>query len=191
MILIVVGLPGSGKSTVAELLRKRGFEVIELGDIWRELIKKAKLPMNDPKATREFTKRLREIKGKDVYARYAVRKIKKSMKRVVIMGLRSTYEMDYIKKRFNDIKIIAISSPFETRFRRMKKRAKPEDHLTLEGFKWQNTREKRGFMSDKREEKHGVEVVMNQADYILSNVGTTANLERDLDAILSLIRLNK
>lgn len=187
MILVVVGLPGSGKSTVADLLRERGFDVIELGDIWRELLKKAKIPMNDPIATREFTKRLRETKGKDVYARYAVKKIKKSMKHVVIMGVRSTYEMDYIRKRLKDIMIISVLSPFETRFRRLKKRAKPEDPLTRKVFEWLNTREKRGFMSDKREEKHGVVVVMNQADYAISNVGTTKDLEKNLDAVLSRI----
>lgn len=187
MILVVVGLPGSGKSTVAELLRERGFDVIELGDIWRELLKKAKLPMNDPKATREFTKRLRETEGKDVYARYAVKKIKRSMKHVVIMGVRSTYELDYIKKKLKDIKLIAVLSPFEMRFRRLKRRAKPEDPLTRPVFEWLNTREKRGFMSDKREEKHGVVVVMNQADYAISNTGTTRDLKKNLDIVLSSI----
>ena len=187
MILVVVGLPGSGKSTVAEFLRKEDFDVIELGDIWRELLKKAKIPMNDPRATREFTKRLRLEKGKDVYARYAVKKIKKSMKHVVVMGVRSTYELNYLKKKVTDIQIIAILSPFNVRFTRMKVRGKPEDPKTLADFTWLNTREKRGFMSAKSEEKHGVSVVMRQADYAISNTGTTRDLKRNLDNVLSII----
>lgn len=184
MILVVVGLPGSGKSTVAETLREGGFDVIEYGDIWRELLKKAKIPLNDPRATREFTRRLREEHGKDIYSRYAVKKIKKSMKHVVLMGVRSTYELDYLKKKVEGIKIIAIKSPFETRFERMKERGKPEDPKNITDFRWLNTREKRGFLPDKKEEKHGVVVIMNMADYSLSNTGTKEELKNRLMELL-------
>jgi dephospho-CoA kinase len=187
MILIVVGLPGSGKSTIAEMLREEKFDVIEYGDIWRELLKKAKIPLNDPKATREFTARLREKYGKDIYSKYAVKKIKKSMKHIVLMGLRSTYELDYIKKKVDKVDIISVRSPFETRFNRLKKRAKPEDPKTIDDFRWLETREKRGFMPDKKEEKHGVLVIMKQADYVIDNSGTKEELKLKLDKVLSKI----
>lgn len=187
MILVVVGLPGSGKSTIAEFLREEDFDVIEFGDIWRELLKKAKIPLNDPKGTREFTRMLREKHGKDIYARYAVKKIRKSMRHVVLMGVRSTYEMDYLKKKVSKIEIIAIRSPFETRFERMKKRAKPEDPKTLADFKWLNTREKRGFLPDKKEERHGVLIVMKKADYAINNNGTKEQLKENLDKVLTKI----
>ena len=187
MILIVVGLPGSGKSTIAEMLREEKFDVIEYGDIWRELLKKAKIPLNDPKATREFTARLREKYGKDIYSKYAVKKIRKSMKHIVLMGLRSTYELDYIKKKVDKVDIIAVRSPFETRFNRLKRRAKPEDPKTIDDFKWLETREKRGFLPDKKEEKHGVLVIMKQADYVIDNSGTKEELKLKLDRVLSKI----
>jgi dephospho-CoA kinase len=188
MILVVVGLPGSGKSTVAEFLRDNDFDVIELGDIWRELLKEAKIPMNDPRATREFTKQLREKRGKDIYARYAVKKIRKSMKHVVIMGVRSTYEVNYLKKKVKDIKIIAILSPFRTRFGRLQERGKPEDPKSLADFRWLDTREKRGFMSAKKEEKHGVAVVMKTADYVISNTGTKKELKRDVGTVIAYLK---
>ena len=187
MILVVAGLPGSGKSTIAEMLRGEGFDVIEYGDIWRELLKKAKIPLNDPKATREFTAMLREKHGKDIYSKHAVKKIKKSMKHVVLMGLRSTYELDYIKKKVDKVDIIAVRSPFNTRFKRLKSRAKPEDPKTLGDFKWLETREKRGFLPDKKEEKHGVLVIMKKADYYIDNSGTTKQLKAKLDIVLSKI----
>lgn len=187
MILIVVGLPGSGKSTIAEMLREEKFDVIEYGDIWRELLKKAKIPLNDPKATREFTARLREKYGKDIYSKYAVKKIRKSMKHIVLMGLRSTYELDYIKKKVDKVDIIAVRSPFEARFNRLKRRAKPEDPKTIDDFKWLETREKRGFLPDKKEEKHGVLVIMKQADYVIDNSGTKEELKLKLDRVLSKI----
>jgi dephospho-CoA kinase len=188
MILVVVGLPGSGKSTVADFLKGRGFDVIEFGDIWRQLLKEAKIPINNPRATREFTKQLRVKRGKDIYARYAVKRIKRSMKHVVLMGVRSTYEMDYLRKNVKDIKIIAILSPFKTRFGRLKARGKPEDPKNLADFRWLNTREKRGFMSAKREERHGVEVVMKDADYVISNAATKKELGRDVGRVVSYLK---
>lgn len=187
MILVVVGLPGSGKSTVAEMLREEGFTVIEFGDIWRELLEKAGITKKDPIATREFTRKLREEHGKDIYAKYAVRKIKKGMKHVVLMGLRSTYELNYLKKRVKDIKIIAIRSPFEVRYERLMERAKPEDPKNIKDFRWLETREKRGFLPDKKEEKHGVLVVMEKADYTINNTGTIDELKMELDRVLSKI----
>ena len=187
MILVVVGLPGSGKSTIAEFLRDEGFNVIEFGDIWRELLKKAGIPLSDPKGTREFTRMLREREGKDIYARYAVRKVRKSMRHVVMMGVRSTYEMDYLREKIKDIKIIAIRSPFETRFSRLQHRGKPEDPKTKADFKWLDTREKRGFLKDKKEEKHGVLVLMKHADYTVENTGTKTELKKNLDKALSSI----
>ncbi|MGD0728494.1 MAG: AAA family ATPase [Candidatus Micrarchaeaceae archaeon] len=187
MILVVVGLPGSGKSTVAELLKEREFTVIEIGDIWRELLKKANIPRNDPRATREFTKTLREEQGKDIYAKYVVKKINKSMNKIVVMGVRSTYELNYLKKHLKGIVIIAIQSSFDTRYNRLATRGKPEDPKNLADFRWLNTREKRGFMSDKSEEKHGPVVIMSHANYTLKNTKTVDYLERQLDNVLKSI----
>jgi dephospho-CoA kinase len=181
MILVIVGLPGSGKSTAAQLLREDGFEVIELGDIWRELLRKNHIPRNDPRATREFTKNLRLRYGKDIYAKYAYKRIGKSKRDIVIMGVRSTYEMEYFRKHMKDIIVIAITSPLKTRFDRLKSRAKPEDPKNLKDFIWLNTREKRGFLPDKKEEKHGVMVLIKSADYLVANTSTVGKLETDLE----------
>ncbi len=191
MIIVVVGLPGSGKSTAAQLLKEEGFKVIELGDIWRELLREYKIPRDDPKATREFTLWIRKREGKDVYARRAVGLIGASKKKIVIMGVRSTYEMDYLKKKLRRMKVIAIISPFNTRFNRLKIRAKPEDPRNIEDFRWLETREKRGFMSDPREERHGVMVLIKHADYLVSNTSTVGSLENDLKEVINKIESGK
>ena len=117
MIIVVVGLPGSGKSTAAQLLKEEGFQVIELGDIWRGLLREYKIPRDDPKATREFTLWIRKKEGKDIYAKRAVKLIKKSMSNIVIMGVRSTYEMDYLKRRIKEMKVAARSKELASLYR--------------------------------------------------------------------------
>lgn len=187
MILVVVGLQGSGKTTVALMLRGKGFEVIELGDIWRELVKKAGIPMEDTKATREFTMRLREEKGKDIYARYACERIGKGAKKVVIMGVRSTYELDYIREKMKDVRVLALEAPLKTRFERMRGRGKPEDPKTMEAFTWLEERNNQGFMADKSEAVHGLLVLIKNADYVIHNTGSVAKLEEELEAALARI----
>lgn len=188
IVLAVVGLPGSGKSLTADMLKNRGFEVIELGDIWRELLKKNHISRFDPVGTREFTRKIRNKEGKDVYARYAFRKIQKKRNKVAVMGIRSTYEMNYLKKRIEKIYIIALLAPLKLRFGRLKHRGKPEDPKTLKGFKWLDQRERRGFMKAPSEEKHGVMHIIKDADYVIANTATVNKLEDNLVRILNEIK---
>ncbi len=142
IVVAVVGLPASGKSLTAGMLRTMGFEVIELGDIWRELLKKNGISRFDPVGTREFTRKLREEHGKAVYAKHAYKKIHKRKGKIAIMGIRSTYEIDYFKKRIKHIVVIALLAPMKLRFERLEHRGKPEDPKTLKDFKWLDQREK-------------------------------------------------
>ena len=176
----------------AEMLKDRGFTVIELGDIWRELLKKNHISRFDPMGTREFTRKIRQRYGKDVYARYALRKIGKGMDHVAIMGVRSTYEMDYLKKRLKNICIIALLAPMKMRYGRLKARGKPEDPKSYKAFKWLDTRERRGFMKAKSEEKHGVMHIINDADYVIANTSTVGKFEDNLDKVVKKIKeINK
>ncbi len=185
IVVTFVGLPGSGKSIAADMIKKMGFEVIELGDIWRELLKKSHISRADPIGTREFTRKVRDKYGKDVYARYAFRKVQKNRRKIAIMGIRSTYEINYLKKRLKRMYIIALLAPMRMRFGRLKHRGKPEDPKTLKSFRWLETREKRGFMKAKSEEKHGVMHIIKDADYVIANTSTVSKLERNVTKVIT------
>ena len=188
VVITVVGLPGSGKSLSADMLKKRGFEVIELGDIWRELLRKNHISRFDPIGTREFTRKIRQKYGKDVYARYAFSKIRKNKDHVAIMGIRSTYEMDYLKKRIKDIYIVALLAPIKTRFGRLKARGKPEDPKDMKDFMWLDTREKRGFMKARSEERHGIMHIIKDADYVIANTSTVKALEENIGKVVKKVK---
>lgn len=184
VVVTFVGLPGSGKSVAADMIKKMDFEVIELGDIWRELLKKNHVSRDDPIGTREFTRMIRNRYGKDVYARYAFRRVQKNRKKIAIMGIRSTYEINYLRKRLKNLHIIALLAPMRMRFGRLKHRGKPEDPKTLKGFRWLETREKRGFMKAKSEEKHGVMHIIKDADYVIANTSTVSKLEKNVVKVI-------
>ncbi len=188
VVVAVVGLPGSGKSMAAGMLGKMGFGVIELGDIWRELLKKNNISRSDPIGTREFTRKIRDRYGKDVYARYAFRKIQKRKGPIAIMGIRSTYEANYFRKKIKKIYVIALLAPLNVRFGRLKTRGKPEDPKKMKDFKWLDQRERRGFMKAKSEERHGVMQIIKNADYIIANTSTVKKLEDNLAGIIKEIK---
>ena len=184
VVVTFVGLPGSGKSMAADMIKRMGFEVIELGDIWRELLKKNHISRDDPIGTREFTRRIRDKEGKDVYARYAYMKIQKNREKIAIMGIRSTYEINYLKTKLHNIYIIALLAPLKLRFGRLKHRGKPEDPKTLKSFRWLEQREKRGFMKAKSEEKHGVMNIIKDADYVIANTSTVKKLRTNVTKVI-------
>lgn len=188
IVVVVVGLPGSGKSIVAGMLAKTGFEVIELGDIWRELLKKNNIDRSDPIGTREFTRELREREGKEVYAKYAYKRIRKGEKLIAIMGVRSDYESNYFRKRIKNLYIIALLAPPSLRFDRLKTRGKPEDPKTIKSFKWLDQRERQGFMKEKSEERHGVVHVMEDADYVIANTSTVGKLQGNVAKVIKEIK---
>ena len=47
----------------------------------------------------------------------------------MIEGIRSEYEVEIFKNNFNNFKIIAVHSTPKTRFKRLKKRMRPDDSL--------------------------------------------------------------
>ena len=68
-------------------------------------------------------------------------------------GTRNINEIEYFKKEFgNDFRLIAINTPFEIRFERVRKRARSDDMNSMEELKRRDEREK-GWGLDKAIEK--------------------------------------
>jgi dephospho-CoA kinase len=173
------------------MLGKDGFVVIEMGDLIREKMRELGEAMTHENV-REFSRMQREKYGNDVVARYMVAKLRKlklaKAKDIAIMGIRSTYELDYIQKRVKGITIIALSAGMLERFHRLKERHKPEDPQTLKEFRWLEQREKQGFLAQKSEERHGVLHVIQRADYVILNNKDITDLKKNLEMTLEHIR---
>lgn len=163
MIFCITGMPGSGKSLVAEGARSIGFKVISMGDVIREEAEKRKTGQS-PKSLGDLMLTLRREEGKDVVAKRCLAMVNKSSSPVLIEGVRSLDELNYFKLHA-DVCLIAVHASPSTRFARLLKRGRPDDP------KERTTFDER----DLRELKVGLGSVIALSDSVFVNEGTLDN----------------
>ena len=175
-LLILVGMAGSGKSSVARHLEQKGWRVIRFGALTMQELEKRGLPINEAneKAIRE---ELRAKHGMDAYARLLLPAIKESLAAgpTVIDGLYSWAEYKFLKGHFGEqIKVVAIYTTRSARYARLSQR--PDRPLSFAEA------EQRDYAEIENVEKGGP---IAMADYTVVNDGTEKGLFRAVDKLLS------
>jgi len=160
LLVCLTGMPGAGKSTIADGLKSKGYEIINLGNAVREEAKKRNL---DP--TREnlgkLMLELREINGAGAIAELAKPIIESSNANVLLIdGVRSNDEIQVLRK-LGTVKLLAIHASTDARFNFLQKRGRSDDPQTKEHF---NER-------DDRELGVGVSNSIALSDFAISNIG--------------------
>ena len=155
-------MPGAGKSTIAEGLKPKGYEIINMGNAVREEAKKRNL-----ESTREnlgkLMLELREKNGSGAIAELVKPQIESSTADVILIdGVRSNDEIQVLKK-FGTVKLLAVHASIDTRFDFLQKRGRSDDPQTQEHF------EER----DNRELDVGISNPIALSDDAISNTGLT------------------
>lgn len=152
-------MPLSGKSTVSKHLEKKGFIVLDMGDIVRIEMDKRDIKEGNEG---EFTKKLRKIHGKDAIAELCapyLEEMKEEKEDILITGIRSLEEKNTFEKKIgNGIKIIAVWASRKTRKERKEKRKREEDIMGDE-FKER----------DEREINYGLAKIITLSDHLVKN----------------------
>jgi dCMP deaminase len=176
MILGITGLYASGKDTVAEFLKEKGFFHISLSDMIREEAKKRKIPI-----TREnlFTlgNELRAEFGSSVLAEKALEKVQDG-ENYAITSIRNIDEAKTILARENAI-LINIVAPQAERLRRLVERNREQDPTTLKALKDAEEKE----MSDDPAAMQ-IHKVAKMAKITVNNDGTTEQLKEKIDRLV-------
>ncbi len=137
-VIIVVGMPGSGKSTFSIVAKELGIHVINLGDIVREEVVRRGLEQNLENLLK-VAKQLRETIGNDAIMKLAIPKIKEALTThciIVVDGVRSLDEVECLKKEVGvEIVVLAVYAPPKLRFQRLASRGRPGDPKTWEEFR--------------------------------------------------------
>ena len=175
-LLVIVGMAGSGKSSVARHLEQKGWSVIRFGALTMQELEKRGLPINEAneKAVRE---ELRAKHGMDAYARLLLPAIKEGLATgpTVIDGLYSWAEYKFLKSQFGErMKVVSIYTTRSMRYVRISQR--PERPLTF------TQAEQRDYAEIENVEKGGPIAI---ADYTIVNDGTKQDLFRAVDKLLS------
>lgn len=173
-LIAFVGMPASGKSEAAAIARSLKIPVINMGDVVREENARRGLPPTDENIGSTGTA-LRREEGMDAIAKRCVPRIPLNFPVVVVDGVRNIEEINYFKKTFgHDFKLIAIHTPFELRFERVKRRSRSDDMRSIEELK----------KRDEREKGWGLEKAIEMADVTIQNIDTVEKFRKQIEELL-------
>jgi len=155
-------MPGAGKSTIAEGLKSKGYEIINMGDAVRAEAKNRNLEPNGENLGKLMLE-LREKNGSGAVANLIKPQIQNSQSDVILIdGIRSNAEIQVLKNSGN-LKILFINASIDTRFEYLTNRGRSDDPENRETF------EKR----DDRELGVGISTSIALADETISNNSLT------------------
>ena len=168
-------MPGAGKSTIADGLKPRGYDIVNMGNAVREEAKKRNLEPSRENLGKLMLE-LREKNGPGAIAELVKSKIETSNANVILIdGVRSNDEIQVLRK-FGTVKLLAIHASTDTRFDFLQKRGRSDDPQTKDHF------EER----DNRELGVGISNSIALSDYAISNIDLTK--EELIDSAFKIIQ---
>ena len=133
-------MPGAGKSTIAEGLKPKGYDIVNMGNAVREEAKKRNLESTSSNLGKLMLE-LREKNGPGAIAELIKPKIESSTANVILIdGVRSNDEIQVLRK-FGNVKLLAIHASTDTRFDFLQKRGRSDDPQTKDNFDERDDRE--------------------------------------------------
>ncbi len=173
-LVIITGMPGAGKSVVANIFREHEYPVIVMGDVIREQARRRGLDP-DSESTKKIMLELRELDGPGAVAKKCLAILQSQESNIVVIeGCRSLAEVDVFDDFATDLTIICVHSSPKTRFRRLQERGRkdaPPDWLVFKE-------------RDMREIAVGLGGVIAMADIMIVNEGPLETLRKKTIEIL-------
>ena len=140
LIICLTGMPGAGKTTIAEGLRSKGFDKVTMGDAVRAESTRRNI---DPTGTNlgKIMIELREKNGPGAVAELIRNDILNSKSNVVLVdGVRSLSEVNVLKK-IGTVKVLAIHASGDTRYKFLTGRGRSDAPSDREDFTQRDSRE--------------------------------------------------
>ena len=166
-IIIITGMPGAGKSEVANAFKIAGYPLIIMGDVIREETRNRGLEAN-PENTKKIMLELRELHGPGAVATRCLDGLcNQESNIIVIEGCRSIAEIDVFDNYADELMIICVHASPKVRFSRLQERNREDAPPT-----WEIFRER-----DIREISVGLGGVIALSDVMLINEGTLEDIQ--------------
>ena len=180
-IVCIVGMPGAGKSVVADWLVEKKFKFYRFGQVVLDyFVKSGKKPTE--KEEKKVREGLRKKDGMAAIAKALYPKFKKALEKsnVVADGLYSFSEYKYLKKRLKDqMIVVAVFAPPSLRYERIsiRKSGKKDKNLRHRPFTKKEAKE-RDYNEIENIEKGGP---IAMADYTFINTKDLCFLKKQFD----------
>ena len=171
-MIIVTGMPGSGKDEFVKVAKTMGFIDVHMGDTVKAYAKKSGIPLID-RDIGAFATRERQANGMDVWARRTGEGIKNPEK-TIVDGLRNMEELEYFRANYPEAVVVAIYTNRDERLKRILKRNRVDD------VKSGTELEQR----DNRELGWGIGRTISLADHMIVNDGTLEEFKEKARAFL-------
>jgi dephospho-CoA kinase len=179
-ILVIVGMPGAGKSLASRAIKDQGIPVFVSGDIIRaEARKKGLKPTR--KNIGELMLNIRKQEGMAAVAKRLIPLVDKTKGQAAVYeGARSVEEVEELRNRFKVV-TIAIHASAASRFKRLQRRRRSDRPRG-----WSDFAER-----DNRELSVGIGKLIALADRTVENEDTKEDLKRRTRRLLKTILRNE
>ncbi len=140
LIVCLTGMPGAGKSTIAEGLKPKKYHIINMGDAIRREAAKRNLEPNGQNLGKLMLE-LREKNGQGAVAELIKSEILQSTSKVFLIdGIRSNAEIEVLRT-IGIVKLLSVHASTDTRFDFLSKRGRSDDPKSKDNFQQRDTRE--------------------------------------------------
>jgi len=175
-IVMVAGMPGSGKSLASRHLESRGFRRVVMGDVVRGRLASRGVPVT-PRTMMEEAKAIRAELGPAGVALLTIELVERLGLRppLVVDGVRGLEEAAALARALSGChSLLYVHASPQTRLRRLLARGREGDPKTPEEF----------FERDADEASFGLPLLSALADRVVVNEGPEELLRKQLDEIL-------
>ncbi len=179
-VLVIVGMPGAGKSLASSVIKAQGIPVFVSGDIIRAEARKRGLKFTR-KNLGELMLKIRKEEGMGAVAKRLVPLVENARGEFVVYeGARSVEEADELRRKY-DVVTIAIHASPEARFRRLQRRRRSDRPRGLADF----------AERDNRELGVGIAKLIALADRTIENEDSKDDLKRRTRRVLQVVLKQK
>jgi dephospho-CoA kinase len=176
-LILITGMAGSGKTTLADILREKGFKVFTMGDVIRHELRMRNLSPT-PENLGMMAEQIRKTGGDEAVAQKCVPLIiGEPNNKVAVDGIRSLEEVRTFEEAFETFLIAVHASP-DIRYQRLKDRGRSDDPSNKQIFKER----------DQRELGFGMGKAIAMSNYIINNMNGLQHLELELEKLLTTLR---
>jgi dephospho-CoA kinase len=175
-VLVIVGMPGAGKSLASSVMKDQGIPVFVSGDIIRAEARKRKLKFTR-KNLGQLMLRIRKEEGMGAVAKRLIPLVEEARGQVVVYeGARSVEEVEELGRKYHVV-TLAIHASGNARFRRLQRRRRSDRPRGWADF----------VERDNRELKVGIGKLIALADRTVENEDTKEDLKRRTKRLLRTI----